>query len=700
MKPAHDTRRLPAAKGLLAHLVKQRNPQHFKEIAKTGVIETAIYGLGDQGRRHAALMAASGTQIVAAVAPGYASAFVHETIPVYASVAEMQQRHPNVTAISIWKHFTSAPQAAMEAIDAGIPIVVLISEGIPVQDAQRLRAAAHRNKVLLFGPNTPGVIFPPESIKIGMLPDVFQPAEDQSGKINGSGVTILSRSGAILYHLADALSAAGIAQNGVLGIGGDTVVGADFVDLVPLAMSYAHTDAVVIAGEIGGAKEEILAQDIEENPKRYPKPIVALLSGRYAPMGKTMGHAGAIISPGANYGTYDGKKRALQNAGVTVVNGQTALVKAVRKALGGRKYFLPDRYRAKMRELWEVAPAAPTWTTHITEIAPNRIAVRGTPIQELIGKVSIAGAASLLCTGSIPRKARLKSLDELACRAADLPPPKLPNVPKQKLSQFLAASLLCDALDESLTNGEASVAALGRVVRFIATFSKAKKIPHAANFAERAAVALGLDQPSPKRVAMIEAMIVASIDHGVTPPSAQATILAASVRASFAACIASGLNAITEVHGGAGESAAAFFLACSKSDKFALSPLLAVGETIREYSARGRRIDGLGHRVHTVDPRRDVLLELANRHGVAGAHVAIAQVLEDAFENVRGIRLPLNVDGVIGAIVADMGLPPQSASAIFLLGRTAGLAAHYFEEIASQQPMRQINFAQAVYREG
>ena len=123
-----------------------------------------------------------------------------------------------------------------------------------------------------------------------------------------------------------------------------------------------------------------------------------------------------------------------------------------------------------------------------------------------------------------------------------------------------------------------------------------------------------------------------------------------------------------------------------------------VRNVVKEYMLLGKKIEGMGHRIHTKDPRRDVLWEIASKTGIAGKHVEISRKLSNIFKEVRGIDLPINVDGVIGAIVADMGMEPIMAKAIFIYGRTAGLSAHYFEEITTQPPMRKINFADAVYK--
>jgi citrate synthase len=244
--------------------------------------------------------------------------------------------------------------------------------------------------------------------------------------------------------------------------------------------------------------------------------------------------------------------------------------------------------------------------------------------------------------------------------------------------------------------------AIGRFVRYLAHLLDTEPALDAAvadepfaNLIYRAVT--GETTVDPARARLVQAMVVACVDHGVTPPSAQATVIAASVRATFEMAIASGIGAITDVHGGAGAKAAQFFGKCVDA---APEGNLEKGTDIvlKQYMKEGNRVQGMGHRIHTQDPRRDVLWNLSQSTGLAGDCVAISQLVSDLFQQLRGMSLPINVDGVIGAIVSDMGLRPDLAKALFVFGRVAGLSAHYFEEIASQSPMRRINFADAVYK--
>src|SRR5512136_3209449 len=317
---------VPPDQGMLYFIIESKRPDLAKKIKQTGIIETVVIRLGGQGTRHAELMQQYGTNITAGIAPGRGGTRLLETIPIYDNIKECLREHPNIAVASIWRHYSTAKDATIDIVESGIPVVILISEGIPIKDVRDILVSARKHKTLLIGGNTPGVIFPPEGIKAGMLPDVFYPEEVSPETFGSKGVTIISRSGAILYHLSDALASVGIAQNAVLGVGGDGAIGSTFRDLVPLAMEYKNTDLVVVTRKIGECKEELLSHDIKKNPKKYPKPLVALISGNHAPEGKTMGHAGAIVSPGQNYGTFQSKKLALESVGVPVVNSQYDLI--------------------------------------------------------------------------------------------------------------------------------------------------------------------------------------------------------------------------------------------------------------------------------------------------------------------------------------------------------------------------------------
>jgi succinyl-CoA synthetase alpha subunit len=701
--------KLSAEQGLLYYFIKQVRPELAEKITETKTIETMIVGLGRQGTRHAQLMMEYGTNVTCGVAKGKGGTLVHERIPVYESAQDAMGKHPNIAVASIWRHYSTAKDATIEVIRAGVPIVVLISEFIPLKDVRDILVEARKHKTILFGGNTPGIIFPPEGIKVGMLPDIFQ-AELIGDKIGQKGVTILSRSGAILYHLSDALASAGIAQNGVLGVGGDGAIGSRFVDLVSRIMFYENTDLVVIAGEIGGMQEELLAQDMIAHPEKYPKPLVALISGANAPEGKTMGHAGAVISPGQKFGTYESKREVLEQAGATVVNHQHDLIEAVKTKLD-RSYFDVEIYYNKMQKKWDEKPPEKTWGTLITNVMPNNLIIRGYPLQDVIANKGLLETSYLLQVGEFPDESTLVELEKIAVDAARQPFVNHNAVPTSPdISKMLGTYLLLDTRLSNyvnLTSDVAKVAAfsLGRMLRYLAILlGNIDLIENACeediSFSKMIYFGLvGEEQPDQLKVKLLESMITACIDHGITPPSAQATLVLASTRASFEVAMSAGLQAITDVHGGAGQKAAGFFLSIAKKAREENINLdEATFELIRDTIKAGKRVEGLGHRIHTQDPRRDILWQLAEEAGYAKECVAISKIVSDVFYRVRGMNLPINVDGVIAAIVADMKLDPKLAKAIFVFGRTSGLAAHYHEEISTQPQMRRLAFDKAVYK--
>lgn len=256
---------------------------------------------GKQGSLQTKLMLDYGTKIVAGVVPGKGGAFV-SGLPVFDTVGETMKFSPNATIIFVPAPF--AKDAVSEAVANRIKTVVVVTEHLPVRDAVNVLAEAAQTQVTIIGPNTPGVITPGEC-KLGIMPtDVFA---------QGS-VGLVSRSGTLTYEIAAALTAYGLGQSTCVGVGGDPVVGLNFIEALELFKADPKTKAVALIGEIGGNMEELTAQYITET--RYPKPVVAYVAGRFAPSGKRMGHAGAIIT--GNQGTAQSKIEAFQNAGVNV----------------------------------------------------------------------------------------------------------------------------------------------------------------------------------------------------------------------------------------------------------------------------------------------------------------------------------------------------------------------------------------------
>jgi len=260
---------------------------------------------GKQGSLHTLEMIKYGTKVVAGVTPGKGGVRVHG-VPVYNSVSEALERHPEINTSIIFVPARYASDAVYEAVDAGLKIVVVITEHIPAHETLRFVEHALCRGVRVVGPNTPGVITPGRA-KVGIMP----------GKYFAEGnVGIMSRSGTLTYEVAAALAKAGIGVSTAVGIGGDPVVGTDFVETYRLFMEDGETDRVVLIGEIGGAKEERFAQYYSSLPAEARKNVVAYIAGRSAPPGKKMGHAGAIVY--GRSGSYEQKVNALESAGIRV----------------------------------------------------------------------------------------------------------------------------------------------------------------------------------------------------------------------------------------------------------------------------------------------------------------------------------------------------------------------------------------------
>ena len=258
---------------------------------------------GSEGRKHTARMLASGTQVVGGVTPGKGGQSVDfdgTSVPVFGSVGEaIEATGADVTVIFVPAKFTKG--AVVEAIEAEIPLAVVITEGVPVKDSAEFFTLSQGSKTRLIGPNCPGLISPGQS-NAGIIPADITPA----GRIG-----LVSKSGTLTYQMMYELRDIGFSS--AVGIGGDPVIGTTHIDALAAFQADPDTDAIVMIGEIGGDAEERAAEFIKAN---VTKPVVGYVAGFTAPEGKTMGHAGAIVSGGA--GTAAGKQEALEAAGVRV----------------------------------------------------------------------------------------------------------------------------------------------------------------------------------------------------------------------------------------------------------------------------------------------------------------------------------------------------------------------------------------------
>ena len=537
---------------------------------------------GREGRARTRLMREYGTNVVAGVTPGKGGQSVLG-VPVFNTPGEAVNSLGEIDVSVVFVPAAGVKEAAISAIDAGIKLAVLVPDRVPVWDAMEIAAAAKANGAMFLGPNTLGALSPGKGV-VGMIGGRAESARQWFKPGVPKGVGVISRSGGMASSTGYYLGQAGVRISTIVHIGGDAVIGIRLPDAALMFEADPLTEAIVIFGEIGSSQEEELAQLIAAG--KITKPVIAYIGGKAAREGTRFSHAGAIIEGGR--GTHAGKVKALREAGGTVVDAFGELPNAVVEILG----------KMKGESLMSEADKKAVWNTAITRVEPNKVAVRGYDIAELMGRVSFGAAVYLIVTEELPSQAVARLMD---------------------------------------------------------------------------------------------AILVSSIDHGATPPSALAARTVASTGATLSASVAAGIMSINRHHGGAIEDCARQLKAIAdRATRESISIDEAAARTLATMREAGERMPGFGHRLHTKDPRTARLFELACEAGVDGVHMQAAKAVEKAFSDVKK-SLPINVDGAIGAILADLGMNPAAFNGIFMIARTPGLVAHVVEEQSRERPMRRID---------
>jgi succinyl-CoA synthetase alpha subunit len=537
---------------------------------------------GREGRARTRLMREYGTNVVGGVTPGKGGQSVLG-VPVFNTPQEAVNSLGNIDVSVVFVPAAGVKEAAISAIEAGIKLAVLVPDRVPVWDAMEIAAAAKANDAMFLGPNTLGALSPGKAV-VGMIGGRAESARQWFKPGVPKGVGVISRSGGMASSTGYYLGQAGVRISSIVHIGGDAVIGIRLPDAALMFEADPLTETIVIFGEIGSSQEEELAQLIVD--RKITKPVIAYIGGKAAREGTRFSHAGAIIEGGR--GTHAGKVKALREAGANVVDAFGDLPGAVATILE----------QIKGQSLMNEADKKAVWHSSITQIQPNKVAVRGYNIAELMGRVSFGAAVYLILTGELP---------------------------------------------------------------------------------------------SPAVARLMDAILVSSIDHGATPPSALSARTVASTGATLSASVAAGIMSINLHHGGAIEDCARQLKAIvDRAERDAISLEEAATRTLRTMNEAGERMSGFGHRVHTKDPRTARLFELAREAGVDGVHMQAARAVGKAFADAKK-SLPIKVDGAIGAILADLGMPSSAFNGIFMIARTPGLIAHVMEEQTRERPMRRID---------
>jgi succinyl-CoA synthetase alpha subunit len=648
-------------------------------------------------------------------------------VPVYDAVDEAVRAHPDINASLVSVPRQAAKQAAQDAIRAGrIRLVNILTEGLPRRDAVEILQAADERDVRVVGPSSIGIINPLENIKIGAIggndPGIFYPG----------AIALFSKSGGMCLSIPmEIFNKLGLGMSLVVGIGGDRVQGTTFRDLLELVRDDPHTSLVILNGEIGGSCEEEAAAYIKET--EYPKRVVARLTGLGAqtlfPRGARMGHAGAIIGE-TGTGSYESKAAAFQDAGVPVAKTAEELLDLVERARGRRgpdldgvvsdEIELVSIAKGKLERLKSQVRAINV-RTGLTRIADGMPYFRGYPVTDLIRHASISEMVFMAIRKEDVTHDAAFRLRQDACRLAREfhPTNAVLDIAQHSLRSgyplqvALSAALL--AMDEPSRHAvQADIADRYTPKQIEALALAPQAITLAAHLLGGRAdwvgtrgihseifTALTGREASVAEREMTRAIFAACLDHTPATPSSLAALTTYSGGNSLKTALAAGVAAMGHTHAGAGEGAARVlgqFLDSFKQARAESRPLEADGVRVDNLAALAsymvdkvtgvfgdekQRIPGFGHRYYSTygsDPRAEALLRLGRELGAAGECCQLAKLVEDVLQDRKSPGLCLNVDGVIGALLRDMGLPPVAAKAMFIIPRCVGILAQLLEQ--------------------
>src|ERR671931_713774 len=344
---------------------------------------------GREGRARTRLMREYGPKVVAGVTPGKGGQSVFG-VPVFNTPQEAVNSLGNIDISALFVPAAGVKEAAISAINAGIKLTVLVPDRVPVWDAMKIAAAAKANGATFLGPNTLGALSPGQAV-VGMIGGRAESARQWFKPGVPKGVGVISRSGGMASSTGYYLGQAGVRLSTIVHIGGDAVLGIRIPDAALMFEADPLTEAIAIFGEIGSSQEEELAQLMHD--KKVMKPVIAYIGGKAAREGTRFSHAGAIIEGGR--GTPAGKVKALRDAGAIVVDAFGELPGAVVEILEGMK----------AQSLMSEADKNAVWNTAITRVEPNKVAVRGYNIAELMGRISFGAAGYLIFTREVPSPA-------------------------------------------------------------------------------------------------------------------------------------------------------------------------------------------------------------------------------------------------------------------------------------------------------